>query len=120
MGIIGLVLAVLGVYGVVSYSVAQRTREIGVRIALGANRQDIFKLILGHGLRLVVAGVLAGLLMAWGLSRAMRHLLVGINPGDPVTYVAVTILLSVVALLACWIPGRRATRVDPIASLRCD
>jgi predicted permease len=120
MGTLGLFLALVGVYGVVSYSVAQRRREIGVRIALGASRPNILRLILWHGFRLVLVGVALGLVASWGLSRTMRHLLIGINPGDPLTYASVASLLTVVALLACWIPGRRATQVDPIAALRCD
>jgi predicted permease len=120
MGGLALLLAAVGVYGVVSYSVTQRRREIGVRIALGASRLDILRLILGHGLRLVLTGVAIGLLASWGLSRTMRHLLIGISPSDPLTYACVAALLSVIALLACWIPCRRATQIDPIATLRCD
>jgi putative ABC transport system permease protein len=118
MGILGLVLAVVGVYGVVSFSVTRRTQEIGIRIALGAERDDIIKLVSRHGLRLVTAGVGAGVVVALVLTRAMGKLLMGVSAADPATYAAVAILLSTVALLACYIPARRATRVDPMVALR--
>jgi predicted permease len=118
MGIIGLILAVVGVYGLISFAASQRTREIGICMALGANPSDILNLVLRQGVRLVVAGVILGMIAAWALARTMGHLLVGISPSDPVTYASVAILLGVVALVACWIPARRATRVDPIVALR--
>jgi len=120
MGILGLVLAVVGVYGVVSFSVTRRTQEIGIRIALGAERGDIIKLVSRHGLRLVVAGVGAGAVVALVLTRAMGKLLMGVSAADPATYAVVATLLSAVALLACYIPARRATRVDPMVALRCE
>jgi predicted permease len=118
MGTLGLILAIVGVYGVVSYAATQRTHEIGIRRALGASANDIRTLILGQGIRLVIGGVLVGLLGAWVLSRAMAHLLLGVSPSDPVTYAGFAILLSCVALFACYIPARRAMRVDPMIALR--
>ncbi|HEV2115981.1 MAG TPA: ABC transporter permease [Terriglobales bacterium] len=118
LGFLGLVLAIVGTYGVVSFGAAQRTHEIGVRMALGAARADILKLISRQGLLLVGGGVLAGVLAALGLTRAMSKLLMGVSPSDPVTYLAVVILLAAVSLVACWIPAHRATRVDPMVALR--
>ncbi len=113
LGVIGLILAVVGVYGVVSFAASQRTREMGIRIALGANSRDILNLVWLQGVRLVLAGVAIGTAAAWALTRAMTHLLAEISASDPATYVTVAILLAAVALLACYIPARRAMRVDP-------
>ncbi|HKU19931.1 MAG TPA: ABC transporter permease [Terriglobales bacterium] len=118
LGAMGLLLAVVGTYGVVSFAAAQRTHEIGVRMALGATRSDILKLISRQGLMLVAGGLLAGLLAALGLTRAMSKLLMGVSPSDPFTYVAVVVLLAAVSFAACWIPARRSTRVDPTVALR--
>src|SRR5579872_1841218 len=118
MGILGLLLAVVGVYGVVSYAANQRTREIGIRMALGAGRSDILRLISRQGLRPVIVGIVVGVTAAGALTRAMVKLLIGTSPTDPLTYAAVAILLAGVTLLACWIPGRRALRVDPLVALR--
>lgn len=118
LGGMGLVLAVVGVYGVVSYDTTQRTREIGIRTALGAHWRDILRLVLVQALRTVMIGVLVGLLGAWALTRTMVHLLVGISASDPVTYFGVIGLLFAVALLACGIPALRAMRVDPVVALR--
>ncbi len=118
MGSIGLILAVVGVYGVVSYTAAQRTHEIGIRRAIGASANDIRTLIFGQGMRLAVGGVLLGLLGGWLLSGTMAHLLIGVSSSDPVTYAGLAILLSGVTLLACYIPARRAMRVDPMVALR--
>jgi putative ABC transport system permease protein len=116
---LGLLLASLGVYGVVSYSVAQRTREIGIRIALGATRTDVLTLIVGHGFRLFLLGLAAGAIAALGLTRLMSSLLFGISAADPATFFCVALLLGAVAFLASYIPARRAAKVDAMVALRC-
>jgi predicted permease len=118
MGILGTILAVVGVYGVVSFAASQRTREIGIRMALGAGRKEILGMIVKQGLALVLSGVAFGLAAAWLLTRGMGNLLVGVSASDPVTFVGSTILLAAVALLACWIPARRAAALDPLDALR--
>jgi len=118
IGMIGLILGVVGVYAVVSFTASQRTREIGIRLALGANSRDILRLVWKQGVRLVVVGIVVGMIAAWSLTRAMAHMLAGVSPGDPLTYITVTVLMSAVGLLACWIPARRAMRVDPMVALR--
>jgi putative ABC transport system permease protein len=118
LGMLGLALAIVGVYGVVSYAASQRTHEIGVRLALGAQRGDILKLVVGQGLLLVSVGVVIGLGLAFALSRFMANLLFGISAQDPITFGGVALLLGVIALVACWIPAQRATRVDPVIALR--
>jgi ABC-type antimicrobial peptide transport system permease subunit len=117
---IGLVLAVIGLYGVIAFLVAQRTQEIGVRMALGADRGDVLRLVMGKSLRLIVCGTVVGLIAALAVSRVLASLLFGIGSRDPVTYVLVTLLLIVVASLATLIPARSASRVDPMVALRCD
>jgi predicted permease len=119
-GGLALVLSAVGVYGVLSYSVNQQTREIGLRMALGAQRGDVMRLILGQGLRLAVIGLGLGVLVALGLMRGLVSLLFDVRAYDPSTYAAVTLLLTAVALLACYIPARRAMRVDPMVALRYD
>ena len=116
---LALALAMIGIYGVMAYGVAQRTHELAIRIALGAGRIDVIRLVLGQGMRLVIVGVAIGLAGAFGLTRFLRTLLFEIEPTDPVTFVGVSILLALVALLACYVPARRASRVDPLAGLRC-
>ena len=118
MGALGLALAVFGVYGIVSYSTALRTHEIGVRRALGASSAEIYKLVLNRGIRVAMGGVAAGLAGAWLLSRVLAHHLTGVSTTDAFTYASCTALICAVTLLACWIPARRATRVDPMIALR--
>ena len=118
MGLLGLLLAIVGVYGVVSYAATQRTQELGIRMALGASPRQILALLLKQGVQLIAGGLLFGLAGAWALTRAMTHMLVGVSPSDPLTYFSVAALLSFITLLACWIPARRAMRVDPMVALR--
>ena len=118
MGLIGLTLAVVGVYAVVSYSAEQRTHEIGIRMALGAGRREILGLILRQGMGLVMAGVLSGLAASWALTRTVARLLVGVSATDPLTYASVTLLLAAIALWACYVPARRAVCLDPVEALR--
>jgi putative ABC transport system permease protein len=115
---IALVLAAVGVYGVIAYSVSQRTREIGVRVALGAQRANVLRLILGHGAVLAAAGIGIGLAGALGVTRFLRAMLFGVSPFDPVSFAAVTLVLTSIAFLASYVPARRAARVDPIEALR--
>ncbi|HEY4838597.1 MAG TPA: ABC transporter permease [Candidatus Acidoferrales bacterium] len=115
---LALILAAAGIYGVMSYSVAQRTREIGIRIALGAGRRDVLSLILGHSFKLTLIGIAIGLAASWGLTRLLASALYNVTPHDFFTLASVSILLSAVALLASYIPARRATRVDPLVALR--
>jgi ABC-type antimicrobial peptide transport system permease subunit len=117
---LALVLACVGIYGVISHVVGQRTHEIGVRMALGAQRRDVMRLVLGEGARMALVGVVAGLAAAFGLTRLMANQLFGVTAHDPLTYAAVAILLMLVALLACYLPARRAVRLDPVAALRCE
>jgi len=115
---VALALAVIGLYGVLAYAVAQRQREIGVRMALGAQRRDVLGLVVGHGMRLTMIGVILGLTGAFALTRVLEGLLFETKPFDPATFLSVTVILVGVALLACWIPARRAARVQPMAALR--
>jgi putative ABC transport system permease protein len=115
---IALVLAIVGIYGVMSYSVTQRTHEIGIRMAIGARPRDVFTMILGHGMKLTLIGVAIGLLLAFALTRLMETMLFGVAPTDVATFTGISVLLLSVALLACYLPGRRATKVEPTISLR--
>lgn len=117
-GVLGLMLAMVGIYGVISYSVRQRTREIGVRMALGAQPQDVLRMVIGEGMWLAGAGIILGVGGALALTRFLRSLLFEIKPTDPATFVGVAIVLAIVALAACWIPARRAMKVEPMEALR--
>jgi predicted permease len=119
-GGLALILSAVGVYGVLSYSVNQQTREIGLRMAMGAQRADVLRLILGQGLRLTVVGLGLGVISALALMRVLVSLLFNVQAYDPYTYLVVTVLLTAVALIACYIPARRAMRVDPMVALRYD
>ena len=118
MGLLGLALAVVGVYGVVSFAASQRTHEIGIRMALGAGRRDILRLVLQQGLALVIVGVLSGTVLAWALTRSMATILVGVSPTDALTYGTATLLLAAVGFWACYAPARRAMQLDPMVALR--
>jgi len=119
-GVAALLLATLGIYAVISYSVAQRTGEIGLRIALGAQRGEVFRLITGQGIRVVATGVIAGIVPAMALTGLMKSMLFGVSVMDPQIYAGIVALLLVVALLACYLPGRRAMSVDPVTALRSE
>jgi putative ABC transport system permease protein len=120
LGVLGLILALVGLYGVVAYAAAQRTHEIGIRMALGAKPREILGLMAGQALLLVGAGLLLGLGAAVAAGRLLRGFFVGASGTDPMTYVAVTLLLAFIALAACYIPARRATRIDPMVALRVE
>jgi predicted permease len=117
---LALVLASVGIYGVISYVVGQRTQEIGIRMALGAQRVDVLRLVLGHGARMILIGLVAGVAAAAGLTQLMATLLFGVSPTDPLTFAGVAALLVMVALAACYVPARRASLINPITALRCE
>lgn len=117
---LALILSALGIYSVLSYSIAQQTREIGLRMALGAQQGNVLRLVIGGGARLAAIGIAVGLTAALTLTQLMKVLLFGVRPTDPFTFTAVIALLAVTSILACYIPARRAMRVDPIEALRCE
>ena len=117
---LALVLACVGIYGVISYLVGQRTQEIGIRMALGAQRRDILVLVLGEGTKMALIGAAVGIAASLALTRLMAKQLFGVSAHDPLTYAGVAFVLMLVAIAACYIPARRAVRVDPMKSLRCE
>jgi len=119
-GITALLLATAGVFGVMAYSVSRRTREFGVRIALGATSGNVLRMVLGQGMRTIAIGVAVGIAGSFALTKTVSSLLFGVTATDPITFVGVTLLLIAVALLACYIPARRATKVDPMEALRSE
>jgi putative ABC transport system permease protein len=113
-------MAAIGIYGVLAYSVAQRTGEFGIHLALGARGSDILRLVVGQGIRLVAVGLALGLVASFVLTRLIANLLFGVSPADPLTFAGIALAFLLVALLACWLPARRATKVDPLVALRHD
>ena len=120
MAFVALALASIGIYGVMAYLVGQGTREIGIRMALGATQRKILAMVVRQGMMLAVAGSVIGLAAAFGLTRVIRSLLYGVDATDPLTFAGTALLLMIIALLASYIPARRAVRIDPMTSLRCD
>ena len=114
----GLMLAAMGIYGVLTYSVSRRTRDIGIRMAVGAQRADVLRMVMAEGIRLIAVGVAVGLLAAFWLTRLLENQLFQVRPGDPVVFGCAALLLGAVALLACYLPARRATRIKPMSALR--
>src|SRR2546425_5833460 len=115
---VALLLAAVGLYGVLAYPVTHRYREIGIRLALGASKRNVLSLVIAQGMKLALAGMAIGMLAALALTRVIRSLLYGVTPTDPATFTVVSLLLVAIALLACWLPARRAARVDPMEALR--
>jgi ABC-type antimicrobial peptide transport system permease subunit len=118
--IVALLLGAIGIYGVLSYTMSQRTHEVGIRIALGAESRQVVRMVVGEGIRIVAIAVAVGLVGAFGATRLLRSQLFGVGPTDLLTFSVVTVVLSGVAILACYLPARRASRVDPMVALRTD
>jgi putative ABC transport system permease protein len=118
--VVSLLLAAIGIYGVISYSVSRRTREVGIRLALGAGRWNVVKTVVEEGMKPVLIGLALGIAAALALTRLMSGMLYGVEPTDPATLVVASVLLAAVGAIACYIPARRATRVDPMVALRCE
>jgi ABC-type antimicrobial peptide transport system permease subunit len=119
-GAMALLLGVIGIYGVISYSVSQRTREIGIRLAIGAQQEELTRMFVRHALILAAIGIAFGLVAAAGLTRLMTSLLVDVSPLDPATYIAVPVILAGAAVLASYVPARRVSAVDPVEALRAE
>jgi len=117
---LALLLAAVGVYGVMAYTVSQRTREVGIRLAVGATPAQVIRLVLGQGVRVTAGATVIGLAGSLAAARLIRGQLFGVGPADPATFVVVPVVLAAVALLACWLPARRAARVDPVIALRTE
>jgi putative ABC transport system permease protein len=116
--VLGLLLSAVGVYGVMAYSVSWRAREMGIRMALGAQSGDVLRMVLREGLKLTAIGVAIGLPASLAITQLMKNLLYGVSPADPLTFLGVPLLLTFVAMIACWIPARRAAKTDPMTTLR--
>ena len=119
-GAVALLLAAIGIYGLMAYSVAQRTQEMGIRMALGADRDTIRKLVVWQGMRLALVGVFTGIAASFGLTRLLSTFLFGVKPWDPTVFVSAPFILTAIALLAVWLPAARASKVDPIKALRME
>jgi ABC-type antimicrobial peptide transport system permease subunit len=117
-GLVALVLSAVGLYSVMAYVVSQRTREVGIRMALGARRGDVLRMVTGDGMKLAILGICIGLVLAFSLARVLSSVLIGISAYDTVTFLVVPLLLATVALIASLLPGRHATKVDPLVALR--
>ncbi len=118
--LLALLLASIGLYGVVSYAVSRRAKEVGIRLSLGADTGSVIRMLTGNGMKLVAVGGVVGLLVAAGLSQLLSRLLYGVPPLDPATFLTVPVVLGVIALAAAWIPARRVTRIDPVGALRAE
>ena len=119
-GLLALVLASVGIYGVIAYNVAQRTNEIGIRMAMGARPADVLSLVVGHGMRLAGIGIAAGAVCGIAVTRLLENLLFSVRTYDPVTYASVSVIIAAVAFVAGWLPARRAARIDPVVALRVE